>query len=231
MRDIRAWFTQDFVAAMFMRAWHNIETTLANIQTCIDAAAQELRDRRAADQIGTLIGGYISLHTTQRISFDKAVEFVRRYDWTDHTAISAAKDVDRLLERITTARQSITANGKVVQTTIGELIWALNGDHDGIGRAEAKTHLGALGIRRVADKLAIANNGTRLGREILRGTQWESDWSRPLRDVPGAEKSEKNIHFHAGLKCRAVLLPLDVFAKPKDEPMHRVIDEAQEEFI
>lgn len=215
MADIREWFTPTFASALFLRTWANVDALLANVATCVDAAAQELRDRRAADQIGTLIAGYVSLHTTRRITFEEAVDFVRRYDWHDHTAIAARPDRERLLERILTARLMVTSGGSNKQATIAELISSARGGQDSpvIEPTDAKRQLAPLGIKVSREGVAIASTGSRFGREILRGTQWEADWSRPLRELDGAQKLAVT-HFAPGLKSRATLLPWKHFEAP-----------------
>lgn len=217
MADIRAWLTPEFTTGMFLRTWRHIDVLLANVQTCVDAAAQELHDRRAADQIGTLIAGYILLHTTKRITFDQAVEFVRRYDWTDHTALSAKSDVERLLERILTSQMQVSAGGANKRCTIAELLNAARpGERDRVvSMDDARRHLHPLGIRLDEDGQGVffASSAQRFGREILRGTQWEADWSRPLREVPGAT-AVQTMHFAPGLKSRATLIPWDQISEP-----------------
>lgn len=215
-RDIRQWLTPAFASALFLRTWQNIDALLANVATCVDAAAQELRDRRAADQIGTLIAGYIMLHTTKRITFEQATEFVRRYDWSDHTAIGAKTDKERLLERILTTRLMVTSGGANKNATVAELIMAA-GAHDDSGvlnREDARRQLGPLGIKVKDEGVYIASSAQRFGREILRGTQWESDWSRPLRELEGATRAPDTEYFAPGLRSRATLLPWELFREP-----------------
>jgi putative DNA primase/helicase len=219
MRDIRAQLGGDFASRLWARTWGHIDTVLANVATCTDAAAQETGDRRAADQIGTLIAGYVSLHTTKRITFDQAVDFVRRYDWTDHAGLAARADRDRLLERILSHRLTVTSGSANKQTTIGELIQSARGgtwDRVGIAQQDASIVLGSYGLRVLADdrKVAVASSCGRMSREVLRGTQWESDWSRPLRELPGATVHPKVVHFTGGLKARATLLPIEAVAPP-----------------
>lgn len=220
MRDIRAQLGGDFASRLWARTWASIDNLLANVTTCTDAAAQETGDRRAADQIGTLIAGFVSLHTTKRITIEQAVDFVRRYDWTDHAGLAARSDRDRLLERILGYRLMVTAGSANKQVTLGELVQSARGglhDRVGIDQSAASIALGSYGLRvRTADEtLAIASSCGRMGREVLRGTQWESDWSRPLRELPGAIVHPTTLHFAGGLKARATLLPLSL-VKPPD---------------
>lgn len=219
MRDIRALLGGDMASRLFLRTWANIDALLANIDTCVDAAAQELRDRRAADQIGTLIAGYVSLHTPRRITFDEAAEFVRRYNWTEHAGLAARADKERLLERIMAHRLLVTSRGATKSVTIALLLGSARGsfwDRIGIDQSDAKDALGPLGLRAWKEGVVIASSAGRLGREVLRGTQWESDWSRPLRELEGAQKLDVT-HFHAGLKSRATLIPWSLVEMPADD--------------
>lgn len=217
-RDIRAWLTPEFASALFLRTWQNIDALLANVATCVDAAADVLRDRRAADQIGTLIAGYIHLHTTKPVTFEQAVEFVKRYDWSDHTAVAAKSDKERLLERILTTRLMVTSGSGNKNATIAELIYAARAGNDDrvVNQEDAARQLAPLGMRPTEAGVMVANSAIRLGREILRGTQWENDWSRPLRELDGAVKGEDVGYFAPGVRSRYVLLPWSYFEKPKE---------------
>jgi putative DNA primase/helicase len=208
MSDIRNLFTPKFASSLFLRIWHNIPTVLDNIAVCIDAAAQELRDRRAADQVGTLIGGYVSLHMTRPIEFKEAVEFVRRYDWSEHTAIASADDKTRLLERILTFSVAVTTEaGKNMRVTIADMLRAARSMHGGIiPQSDAVRLLGPMGIKVDDDGAIISATSQRFSREILRGSQWEADWSRPLRELKGARKANVT-YFAAGVRARGTLIP------------------------
>jgi len=218
-RDIRDWLTPEFANGLFVRTWTHIDTLLANVATCVDAAADVLRDRRAADQIGTLIAGYIMLHTTRAVTFDEASEFVRRYDWSDHTAISARRDHDRLLERILTHEMNVTSGHSNKRVTIADLINARRGLTAFVDMDDARRILGPLGIRVESSGVWIASSASRLGRDVLAGTQWASDWSRPLRDLPGATVLAVK-GYAPGVTARGTCIPLALFdpPKPEDEP-------------
>ena len=116
------------------------------------------------------------------------------------------------------------------QATIAELIQAARPDQVDrvVSQDDARRQLAPLGIRVVRERevkspdgelipeagVAIASSAARFGREILRGTQWEGDWSRPLRELAGAQPLATT-HFAAGLKSRGTLLPFSHFDQPE----------------
>ena len=57
-----------------------VPVILKNAETFSQAAAAVLSDQRAGDQIGTLMAGAYSLTSDGEISYDAALEFVRRFN-------------------------------------------------------------------------------------------------------------------------------------------------------
>jgi len=197
--------TPDYCARLITRTVANLGALLDNCATFTNAAAVTLGDRRAADQIGAMLAGLYLLGSTGRVSFEAAKEWITKHDWTLHTAIDEASDPERLVEKI--ANSSIRVGTE--NYPIASLLERIVRDHELVIAGKAIVELRAHGIVVEPDGVYIANNSSRLG-ELLRGTPWASKWSRSLGDIPGAAKVEKK-YFSAGLRSRAVRLPLEMF--------------------
>ena len=209
MRDIDDWFTPDYAMRLLARSLAHLDVLLANAETFKNAAARVLRSRRAADQIGTMLAGLHLCYGGKAISADEAEDWIRARDWHDHTAIDAAGDETRLLERLATRRIRVPVAGGSREVTIGQAIMAVHEQPESHGDWAAE--LGAHGFRLEGDHVLIANAASPL-KKLLEGTPWASDWLRPLRMLPGAS-AVQNTYFSPGIKSRATRVPIRLLGR------------------
>jgi len=202
--DIDAWFTPDYAARMLARTVAYLDVLLGNADTFKTAAARILQSRRAADQIGTMLAGLYLCYSTKAISVEEAEAWIRARNWHDHTALDAAGDEMRLLERLATRRLRVPTAAGIREVTIGQAIIAVHDNPESYGDWAAE--LGAHGFKLDGNHLLIANNASPL-KKMLEGTPWSADWLRPLRMLPGAEAAP-NTYFSPGIKSRATRLPV-----------------------
>lgn len=212
LKLVAEYITQDYSARMFARTIEHLPTLLANIRTFVDAAAATLQNRGAADQLAPMLAGLYLCHSTKAISHEDAVAWIKRHQWTSHTAMEATQDPLRLISTValTITRVTTTMAG-VKDYTVGELIeMGCRGKGDGlITIHEIEKVLGRVGI--IVQRphyFAIANQSPEL-RKILRGTPWASDWKTTLRglDCASAMKPEQ---YSPGLNSRGTLLHVDL---------------------
>lgn len=209
VRDIDAWFTPEFASAMFLRTVENLPTLLANIKTFETAAAHVFRSRRAANQIAPMLAGYYLCHKTDAISADLAAEFIRRHDWGDYVALNAETDEMRLLQYIITRPIKVYVQGKgTLEMTIGTAIDEARTEN---GRGPYREALGMVGIKVDTEFVGISDSADNT-RALLKGmTQWQADWKRPLRSIPGAIKSSTSERFIGGGVSRLTWIPMGHF--------------------
>lgn len=209
VRDIDAWFTPEFASAMFLRTVENLPTLLANIKTFETAAAHVFRSRRAANQIAPMLAGYYLCHKTDAISAELAAEFIRRHDWGDYVALNAETDEMRLLQYIITRPIKVFVNGKGnMEMTIGT---AIDQARSEMGRGPYREALGMVGIKVDTEFVGISDSADNT-RALLKGqTQWQADWKRPLRSIPGAVKSSTSERFIGGGVSRLTWIPMGHF--------------------
>lgn len=204
-------FTPEFSAKMLARSIEYLPILQKNCEVFIEASARILKSRRLADQIGTLLAGTYLCHSTKEIKLDKAIEWIEKQDWTEHTAISDKKDEERLLDTIATYRTRVDHK----DISLGELIL----DADEIDPNDDKVkELARFGIKIYSHKdleetyVLIANKSIPL-TNVLQGSSWAGGHARPLKDIEGA-KSYSNTYFAPGIRTRAVAVPIRHF---KDE--------------
>ena len=202
---IRQTLTKEYAHAMIARTLENLPTLVANCEIFTDAAADVLTSRRAADQIGPMLAGLFLLTSTKRVDYDAAVSFIKRHDWTHHTAVAEASDPERLITYISTS--SVRYRGG--DMTVGELInRAYRALFDNEMSGDYGMFLRGMGIWVRQSSILFANKSPPLER-LLRETPWVS-WSRPLKDIAGAEHIEP-LKFATGLNSRSVSVPLNAF--------------------
>jgi putative DNA primase/helicase len=210
-RDISQWLTPEYAAKMFARSVAHITTLLANIRTFTDALDSILGNRRAADQIGPMLAGLYLCHSTNRITFDKAVDWIRERHWGEHAALDGSNDERKLLTVLMMKRARLPlSDGRTRDLTFGELVLHVAGSQNiiGLDRDEAANELGRNAIKVEKDKgrFIISNSAPPISA-ILENTPWAKDWRRPLRALPGAEPTDPT-RFAPGMNHRGTAIPI-----------------------
>lgn len=203
-RDIIQWFDEGFAKRMLGRSISNLHTLLKNCDTFVMAAARVLHNRRAADQIGTMLAGLYLCYSTKIISVDEAETWIRKHNWIEHTAIDVADDETRLLEKIATSKVKHMNGQGAREMTIGSAIMKIA--KGGYGEyPEWEGELNNVGIKIENDGFIVSNTADPL-RKLLIGTPWASDWRRVLKQLPGSSVCNTT-YFSPGIRSKAVKLP------------------------
>jgi len=202
---IKETITDDYAERMLARTLENIQPLLANIRVFQRAARQAIGGGRNSQRIGTLLAGLYLLGRTDMISEADAIKWINENDWKDHANIDQEGDPMKLVQWI--AGSMVRFFRTMEDTTIGELIETVRNRVD--LSADADKTLKNYGIAVRGDMVDIASRSQNLAR-LLRGTDWENRWSRPLGDVAGAVK-KSSVYFSRGVKTSAVSLPIELF--------------------
>lgn len=193
-RDIQAFvketLTESYVAALQRRTVDNAKTILKNCETFSEAAAMVLKDRRAGDQIGPMLAGAYSLHSTGEVSIETAMNWIKDKDWSNHTSISEKADHEKLFDHLQTARLYIAGSSKRHETQIGQAIAVACGFVDDNYTAnEARHALQAIDIKVRQDDIWLRKPSQHIGR-ILRDTPWETSWHSSIQNIAGIQQSK-----------------------------------------
>lgn len=207
IKRIRETLTESYAQRLLARTIKNLPTLLKNSTVFTDAAAKVLCDRRAADQIGSMLAGLYLLTSTKEIEPEKAVEWIKLHDWTSHTTIAEDSDPQRLITQICTLNVRYKINA---EDSIGNLIVRALGKNEGasVEDADAMKYLRNIGIWPRIDGVIIANKSPPLSR-LLNDTPWVS-WKRPLMDILGSELIDA-LRFTPGINSRGVKVELSAF--------------------
>lgn len=203
--------TDEFVKALQSRTIGMIPTILANIKAFTAAAAVELGEQRSGDQVGALLAGAFSLVSDHELTFDQALEWIRKQDWSEEKNLNSTEDEKALLAFI--LEESIQAeNGGGGRYTrrLGELvsIASLRVIDDMFTSESANHNLMRYGLKvdRMEQLLYVSNSDKALVK-MLATTQWANNHNKILMRLDGSMAPEKSIRF-AGNVSRCVAIPL-----------------------
>lgn len=215
--------TPEYSSKLLTRVLTNINTLMSNIQVFTKAARYVIGSPRAAQQIGTMLAGLYLLSKTDLVTYEAAEEWLKNYDWSDHTIIGQDTDPIRLAQHIATSLIRVTLNGQIKEMSIADLI---AGAHVAHGGPEDRL-LRPYGIA-VKDGFVDIANRSQNFQKLLKDTDWETKWSRTLSDIQGAQKM-KSVYFARGLKTSAVRLPIGMFLGDEPEDMQPELNYEEEE--
>jgi len=214
--------TPDFAAGLLARTVSLLPTIRHNAEIFARAAAGKFCNRRLGDQLGALLAGAYSLHSSREITAEEAMAFLDKQAWEETVAGDVEMDEIRLLSHITQKRFRVsTGNGSGFDATIGRLIEAAMGKEPQIPADIADTELRQIGIRvgqpQAKDgkvSTATSNYGVYISnthptlKGMLAGTPWGAGWSRSVARLPGARVQANPVRFGPGHLARAVWVPI-----------------------
>lgn len=206
----------EYVARFQARTVTLLPTILKNAQVFGRAVAEIVGQQWASDQIGILLAGAYSLYHHGEVEWATALEFVKKQDWSEERGLEHQTDQMRLISKI--AEQTIRISiGQ--DRTVGELILRAADvtPHDSyVSTDDANATLKRLGIS-VAERdgkdytkgMVLISNSADWLKKILDGSTWQANHGKILKRIDGAMEVES--YRFAGLKSRAVALPIDIF--------------------
>lgn len=202
-REIKNTFSGDYGRRLARRAIDNAESYLYNVEVFEDALSSMLGDSRSAEQFAPMIAGLYGLHSTGKVSQDRAVEWVREQDWDFFYQEDDGSDAEKMVAHLMTALADHTVLDKTTRVPVSDLIVAVKNRDTGYDAA--RQSLGRYGIRVDGDWLVVANSKSRIG-ELMKDTGWTVP-KNTLGRYPGAE-SVGATRFASGVVSRGIKIPL-----------------------
>ncbi len=202
--------SRNFAARLRSRTIAMLPTILKNIKQFTAAAAAELGQQRAGDQVGALLAGAYSLASSKEITFEKACEYVAKMDWVEERSLDITKDELGLINHLLSAFTRVESSHGVQERTVGELVRiAASYATDktlAVDKTQAEERLGRMGMKVKNSYLIIGNSHPELNR-ILKETPWLRNYNKLLMRLEGAEDMDPTT-FASGIKSRATKIPL-----------------------
>lgn len=207
LADIRDVITKDFPDRLLVRTVANLDVLLHNIEVFVDVFSAKLGNKRAGDQVGTLMAGAYSLTSSKRVTQRFVEDWVSAQDWEWSELSGGTADAETLVGYIMSHRVRYDQDGMGRESTIGEMIWRVHRG-EGVAVEAAARGLGSVGIKIDGDRLVISNTSPRI-KDALKDTPWGASWKRTLGDYPGSDNcGGRVVYFAAGIKSRATSIPL-----------------------
>ena len=121
----------DYAAGLLARSVGLLREIRANAETFAVAVASRMGTRRAGDQLGALLAGAFSLHSTGLITPEFAEDWLGRQEWGAETGTEVVRDEVRLMSYLMASKVRVSlGNGPTIDVTIGRLSFQI-ARHDG----------------------------------------------------------------------------------------------------
>jgi putative DNA primase/helicase len=207
-----ATLTPEYVDRLHARAVSLIPVIRKNAQTFAVAGATIIGTRRMGDQLGALLAGAYSLHSSREITLEEARTWLAKQDWTDEAQLTEQRDEVSCLQHLLQHVVGVMTerNGRQ-ERSLGDLVQRVGGGgvvdmliDAGTASETLKRH----GLRVEGENLFVANSHSALAR-VLFNTPWAKNWRLILKRMPGAAASGP-MRFGGSAPERAVSIPLAV---------------------
>lgn len=204
--------TDSWVERLQARTINILPIILKNIRTFAAAAATELGEQRAGDQLGALLAGAYSLYSDSEITYDEAVSWIRQRDLSEERGLNSTKDEIALFGFLMDQITKIETSYGTMERTIGELVtFAIGYKADSVilqDQAEARIKRLGIKVDRETWTVIISNTAEPIKR-MLEKTAWSRNHHKILLRIEGAESVEST-RFASGMNSRAVKVPLNI---------------------
>ncbi len=216
-RDLKAFvsetLTEQYSRDLLARTLANIQTLIKNSLTFNEAAEEVFQMQRASDQIGVMLAGAYLLHSTKEVSYDAALEWIKKHEWHEHTALSEQTDQEQLFGHLMTTRINVIGSSKRHETQIGKAIMVALGQEDAsFISSEAIAALEAIDIKIRGDEVWIRKPSQHIDK-FLNKTPWHASWAEKLIELPGIEKT-KSPKREGSSSAHQVIISAERFRNP-----------------
>jgi putative DNA primase/helicase len=201
--------TEDFGDRLRTRTVEMLPTILKNAATFSTAAAAELGQQRAGDQIGVLLAGAYSLRSSKEITYKQALEWIQARNWNEERSQEHSRDelalINHILSQVTRIEKLA---GGVEERSIGELVRIAAGmiQDPLFAKDQANDRLRRLGMKVAGIHLIVGNSVVAIN-QYLSGTHWAKNYNKILQRLDGATDCDPTT-FASGMKVRATRIPL-----------------------
>lgn len=196
-RDSANLLTTEFCAGLIARSVHKATAIREASRIVSGVIASTVADRRAGDQIGSLLAGYWALTHNDPITEPAAIALVQQFPPPDAAIPREDNSESRQCLNIIMAAKLRTDRGE--ERTIGELI----DENIQVSNDLLKRH----GIQRDLDRLRISTNHAAL-KKILDKTPFGINWSKFLGRIPGANRNSKIVWWSSNHSSGTTEIPL-----------------------
>lgn len=204
----------DWCAAIRARSIMLAQTIAKNAHTFARACARFVGAQRDGDQIGALLAGAWSLHSSIEITIEQATAWCERQQWETFQSSELDMDESRCFQHLMGAIIQHEEHGHNMRRSVAELVKQACTPGD-FNREAARNTLERHGIKLVKDGcgIDIADSHQEL-RRIFIDTGFSGKWKDQFKRLTGA-KCVSSTRFN-GVPLRCVRLPMNLFDVDRD---------------
>jgi len=196
--------TPEYARGLARRTVDNLDSLLWNCEVFARHAARILKSKRDGDQFGPMLAGAYMLHTTGRVTDEKAAEYCARQDWSWVHDQKDGTDSERLIRRILNSMIEYSMVDRTVRMPVSEMIMRVRSGDPGSG--DAAKALARCGMAVKGDFLCVANTDDGLSG-LLADTPWRA-YRPSLSRLDGVITEDKTMRFGGGNPRRYMRVPL-----------------------
>jgi len=194
---------------MFARSLVMLPTVLKNIEVFRVSAAKFFGTVREGDQYGTLLAGCWSLCEDREATEQDAIDMINKLDWSEYKDNAEDTESKKTLSSILESKIKIPHG----EASLYEVVnIAINGVEmmQGIDLSQSEAHavLQRHGMK-LDDKGLLISNNTQSVTNMLRGSQYQSDWKGQILRIEGVSKYPKPVRFN-GIVSRCIHIDLSL---------------------
>jgi putative DNA primase/helicase len=212
LERLSAALTPEYVQKLHNRTLKLLPTIRINARIFSSAAARVLGTSRAGDQVGILLAGAYSLHSSKEVTLEEAIEWVRANNVQGSVEKSDPDHVRCFNYLMQTTIKSPTRQHMQVDVPIGELVDIVASrfepENSEVTKEMAAKLLDRRGLRVIENDLVIANSHKAL-EEIYRNSPWPLKWGKTLKQNLSAHNCDnKTVYFSGQVSSKVTAVPL-----------------------
>lgn len=199
----------EYVKGFLARQFGLVRETLDSVEVFRRLASRVLKDTRAGDQYGVLLGCSWMVFNDTPPTEQQAKDYMLSMDWSDLIPTESETDHVKASKALLGFRIDFDDCGKNSRETVGRLLErAFDPAVSEDGRAAARRGLSQFGINMDFDRVQLAK-GHRGIETIFRGTPYWHKWETHFSRFEGAQQEEIRI---SGARYRCISIPYSVLA-------------------
>lgn len=200
--------TPEWRGGLLARTVNLIPTIKTNAKIFAQEAALYFGSRRQGDQLGAVLAGLYSLHSTGIVTAQAARDFIHSREWPQQKELIDDSSHTRLWKFMQEIELKVDTVKGVKTRTVSEMIATCGGKYDEeISKAAADSELRRKGFR-VEDGFVWVSNTNSWIDNRLKATEWPGKWAHTLKCVAGAMVSAKSRRFTTVDRC--IGIPVEV---------------------
>jgi len=230
--DINSLVKKDFSARLFNTVANNVRTLLKNQDVFATAFLKARVTGRTADQLSYPMAGLWLLKTREVVTLKEAIEYIRKYDWSEFTDSNKKPESERLIEYLSKISVTVKTELTTKDMTIGSLVVCAARNNNELSMTKANDILAQFNMKVRDNRLFIATESAQIARLLRDKPQWSSGtqgWRNIIRHYNGAKVHSKCTFSQGSIPSEAISIPVSVFFVAEQQRFSSYIKDTENE--